>query len=1122
LKRVHSKCLEINFRPSNMEKLLEEVAIIDALRGEILARSSEFVHYKDLKTLSDKLEAYKPIPEFQAFMERFSKVTQLKTQTTNFLRNHSLKTRNTSSLEERLTMPAALEIIERAQQLKAILDPNNEFSNRVTKVMDIMDSIGRFMSGDNESKTVEAVVAFIDQLNLCGIDTGQILDLNTIKDHLEQIRHVELNVCDLQLTDSHRFALQRIEGMGFEHSKIRELLDRLDRISSWKESLLRFEQTSSRFSLEALFHDEVQELYSEDEFHELIKVSQELGLESEKFASVRQHQTNFLALKQEEMNPLLFLDKISLAKKIFSGKIICGEFTVFLREFQRELRFIINALTALNVLKSKVNFEPFGPLIKELVLKQKAPTLAQIESLLSQSEFKSIPIFQTLATEHYSLQESLKKAKHAMETDNLKEIQQYEGVLREISVANETSGQLRRCLEYFEWRKATLNALAPSAVPENILMKSKVEELLALLEDEHFDFSPNSLVAWYNERAQMFKEMYAKVKAISSFPKYENLAKLINQEKNFDSQKDVEIRVQLRQLREDIETWDTVALNSANVSKYLVVPHLLGYLCGSLRFGFRTNLMQETLSKLAMVVSAEEEAKRRLTLGQQRELIEHFDNMKVWTPFVGRLACLKDWYTKVNEISEKVIAKVSKHRVRLMSQLLKKMLSPDSDYEVKILSESLEIVVKRKEKEDTLKNRPRREKKKNQFYVGRNLDQKPARTGKELIEDVVFNDLTQPPTTFCLCNRVGYFEMIQCDFCTKWFHVDCLKFNKSSLNKIKRFGCPVCSLLRNSEFDHCIELHKQERTPFAEFMNLVEEIRQLSDLVELEDNERDIMTAYETYLGIKCASEPLMTELDSYIEKSSDINLTSEIVKQRLEAILAQLKTSLLHLMGLPFFEDLIARIALSCRKFNLWERIHQVKEKKRVDFTDLVYINGMREGIALEDSVLLQDILHTEEILDHLSKIEKAEKERLEYAEFKKVFDRHTKSMKYPTLYESKAKVLEEWPARVTNMKAKFLNNKMVSLKCYKEELAFIEKNVVFKTDYEDFVRERVKLIEKWKQETKAIKESGVYELAKLRQQQAAIEHVLSLDSELQWLTDQIIVLQMNPQNIQAIPINR
>jgi hypothetical protein len=1105
-----------------MEKLADEVTIIDSLKAEISARSNEFVHYKDLKTLSDKLESYKPIPEFQVFIERFSKITQLKNQTTSFLRNHSLKTRNASNIEERLTLPAALEILEKAQQLKAILDPNNEFSNRVAKVLDLMESINRFMADDNVSKTVEAVVSFIDQLNLCGIDTGQILDLNTVKDHLEQIRYVELNLCDLSQTESHRFALQRIDSMGFQHSKISELLERLDRISKWKESLSRFEQTSSRFSLEALFNGEVQELYSDDEFHGLIKVSQELGLESEKFAPVRMHQTNFLILKQERMNPPLFQDKIALAKKIFNGKIICGEFTVFLQEFQRELRFVINALTALNVLKSKVNFEPFGSLIKEIVLKQKAPSLPQIESLLKQSEFKNIPIFDTLDSEYFALQESLKKAKHAMETDNLKEIQHYEGILREITVANETSSQLRRCLEYFDWRKATLSALAPSAVPENISLKAKADELLALLDDQHFDFAPNHLVAWYEERAQLFKDMYTRVRAISSFPKYENLTKLINQEKNFDSQRDVEIRLQLRQLREDIEIWDTVAINSVNVSKYLLVPHLLGYLCGSLRFGFRTNSMQEALGKVAMVAQSEEEAKKKLTLNQQRELIEHFDNIKIWTPFVGRLACLKDWYTKTNELSEKIIAKVSKHRVRLMSQLLKKMLSPESDYEVKVLTDTLEIVVRRKEKEDTLKNRPRREKKKNQFFVGRNADQKPARTGKELIEDVVFNDLTQPPTTFCLCNRVGYFEMIQCDFCTKWFHVDCLKFNKSSLNKIKRFGCPVCSLLRNSEFDHCIELHKQERTPFVEFMSLVEEIRQLSELVELEDNERDILFAYETYLGIKCSSEPLMTELDSYIEKSTDINLTSEVVKQRLEAILIQLKTSLLHLMGLPFFEELISKIALSCRKFNLWERIHQVKEKKRVDYADLVYINGMREGLVLNDSVLLQDILHTEEILDHLSKIEKAEKERLDYAEFKKVFERHTKTMKYPTLYEGKAKVLDEWPARVTTMKAKFLNNKAVSLKCYKEELAFIEKNVAFKTEYEDFVRERVRLIEKWKQETKALKETGGLELAKLRQQKAAVEHLLSVDADLQWLTDQIIVLQMNPQNIQAIPINR
>lgn len=191
--------------------------------------------------------------------------------------------------------------------------------------------------------------------------------------------------------------------------------------------------------------------------------------------------------------------------------------------------------------------------------------------------------------------------------------------------------------------------------------------------------------------------------------------------------------------------------------------------------------------------------------------------------------------------------------------------------------------------------------------------------------------------------------MIQCDFCTKWFHIDCLKFNKSSLNKIKQFECPGCSLVRNSDYARSIEMHKSERTSLEEFKLLVTEINQLAQYVKLGDNQQDILAYYKKYTDILQMSDPLIKQLDNFIEKSQEINFTSEIVKVQVNSIVSQLKEFLTQLLGLPFHCPSIEQIALVLRKFNLIDRVYHMKDKKRVDLPDLYFIDAMKVGQSLK-----------------------------------------------------------------------------------------------------------------------------------------------------------------------------
>lgn len=305
--------------------------------------------------------------------------------------------------------------------------------------------------------------------------------------------------------------------------------------------------------------------------------------------------------------------------------------------------------------------------------------------------------------------------------------------------------------------------------------------------------------------------------------------------------------------------------------------------------------------------------------------------------------------------------------------------------------------------------------------------------------------------------------MIQCDFCINWFHIDCLKFNKSSLNKIKKFKCPCCSLVSNSQYDRSIEMHFSERTTLEEYTVLVQEVSQLAGHIQPGVNQQDILAYYNRYLQISEESAVLMKELDNFIESDQKSGMTGEVVRSKALPWTTKLKTFLTHLLGMPFSCPLIDSLAKVLRKFNLLDRIYQMKDKKRVEQEDLHFIDSMRAGQQLRSEFLQKNVAHCEEVLTHLAKIEALDRKRPAFAEYCKQFDKLIKNIKYVNLLERWQKTIAEWPVLEKSLQTKVANPRLLTLKGYREDLTILEK-LPFSNEYEAMFKRRIAQIEQWK----------------------------------------------------------
>jgi hypothetical protein len=352
--------------------------------------------------------------------------------------------------------------------------------------------------------------------------------------------------------------------------------------------------------------------------------------------------------------------------------------------------------------------------------------------------------------------------------------------------------------------------------------------------------------------------------------------------------------------------------------------------------------------------------------------------------------------------------------------------------------------------------------------------------------------------------------MIQCDFCNKWFHIECLKFNKSSLNKIKQFECPGCSLIRNSGYQKSVETHKSERTPLEEFKNLVTQVIELGLHIKLGDNHKDILNYSNRYNEIFKETERLSRVLDNYIEKSQEINFTSEIVKAQVSVHVNTLKDYLNQMLGMPFYCSSIEKISLVLRKFNLIDRVYHMKDKKRVDLPDLYFIDSMKIGQVLKSEFLQKNVSHCEDVLENLARIEELDTKKLAFPEYKKILDKLLKNVKYTNLIDKKVKLVDTWPNLVESTRTKLSNPRVLTLRVYKEDLAFFEK-LPFVNEFTDIIRLRIKIIDEWRLEVRKI-QIGTADIKDIQRLANIVQAILSpSDPELTWLN---AMLQTNPLN--------
>jgi hypothetical protein len=1099
--KLYSKCVEQKFKPSNFERLESEALYIKSLQYECLQSADKTTQYAELKALTDKLSAFKTLPEFKPVQERFNQATQLKNSIGPFLRTQKTRGSNT---EEKLDVSKGLEILKQIDTIKVVIDGVDKFKEKLDSVVELLKEVEAFLAGPAENKTAEAVAQITEKILSSGVETDQILKLNSLRDSLELIAQAERNLSNPVDAENSLLLLKQVRDRGFTTRRLTELLSSFEDLVKWKDQFNKFIRTPTQFSITQFLNGQLPPLFDYSQFLEVYKVPSKVPIGQDESTLLLKSKSKFDSIITSLPEAKTLSEKITKAKEIFQGRLSDQNIQDFLINLKKELEFTVEALSILNTMGSKAQLEGLTKLLEDVIYKAKQPSILQMESLVKKEEFAHLEVYSILSTELVNLKHVVAQALSAVQSEDYKKIKELEHKFAGLGVCSEIHAQLKNSLAYFEWKNDVTHILEirsssdPKIEQTAILIEQDLESLEVL--------SVPEIINWYISKKESLAFLYKHSLNLPNFIKYEKLSRLAQEERNFDPTKDKELRKKLRQLKDDVDTRDSQKQSTNKLE--LLLPAQLAHLGKLLPFGIRTPFSLDIQKKLTRVIELERDTPAVTTLDHIKDLLLLFAQLGLWTPFSARLSMLKTWYSRTEEVAEKVIARVTRQRVQLISELFNKMISSPEEFEPKVFTDTFEIVIRRKERDEALSLRPRREKKKNQLYIGKNLETKPLKA-REMIEEVAFNDFMDSKATFCICNRVAYFKMIQCDFCGKWYHVDCLKFNKSSLNKIKKFECPVCSLTQNNEFIRSLEIHKSERTSFEEYTQLFQEIQNLGKFIILGNNELDILEYFKRFETIQCLANPLVKEIDGYIEKSHENGFTADPVKRRVEVIVSELKEHLMHLLGLPFYTELIQKIALEIRKFNLIDRVYQLKDKKRVEYSDLQFIDAMKVEQELKSDFLRNGVSHCEAVLENLNKIEQAQKKRVPYAEYKKIFDKYAKNIRYTNLIEEKSRALEDWPKESEIIRLRLLDPKGQTYKYYKDTLAELSKHP-FSSEIEDSLRERVNTLDTWKNDVRRAKESppSVQTLIDLK---AKVEGILSMDPDLDWLRASVQIAQNN-----------
>jgi hypothetical protein len=80
----------------------------------------------------------------------------------------------------------------------------------------------------------------------------------------------------------------------------------------------------------------------------------------------------------------------------------------------------------------------------------------------------------------------------------------------------------------------------------------------------------------------------------------------------------------------------------------------------------------------------------------------------------------------------------------------------------------------------------------------RSYDESEAITGQKRQED-------KDDKPYCLCRRSisdANIEMVQCDACEDWYHLECVNLSPAMVDQIGKYMCPVCCHLRHTTYPY--------------------------------------------------------------------------------------------------------------------------------------------------------------------------------------------------------------------------------------------------------------------------------------------------------------------------------
>ena len=762
LDKIFAKCRDGSFKPSNFEKLEEECLRVRSLKATCANIQLKEVTYAELKGLNEEVSKFKPTPEFRAISEKFSKASALRGAIISFPRCQSLKTRGVVT-DERMDISKAVDIIDSAEELRVVFDHYDRFKEKVQDILDKMSAADEFLKEDDDFKTMGDVDFHIKELLDCLVDTPQIKRLSRIKDFLEQIEQVEKNLKYMQMTETNKATLQRISEMGFRTHQLDRLIAALDQIAGWKALLKAFEETPSAFNLQAFVDASLPGLFPEEQFNLLLAPPKCLTVPGEKKVLLERakDQLEFVKRSYGNLSRTASLgNKIELIRMIYHLKIISPQLGQYLCNTREEILFYSHAALVFQSLPSAGQQYAFliTPVQDIIHRVRKENDINQIRRLASQDHFSHLEAYRALRNELEKLEQLIEDANRSIKSGNIEKIREYEVRLRDVAPCQETHQLLKKNLDFYEWRQEASQFVSnANSIDEEVEERRKklieeVREVQArIYNSEEKDYE--EVCRWYLDQKENLNFLYQKIQSITGFVKVEKLSKLIQEEKSYEFNGDKSIVESLKKIKEALE----IDLNNYSTFNEFHLPASLILLSELLRYRVRTSEMIDLLGKVRGIVEREREADGLLNIEQVKDKILGYKNQNLWTPYYAKLEHLKDWFIISDEISEKVIAKVTKQRVKIKSHLLNSILDNFDDFEVKVSSEENIVCVRRKEKEEGILNRPKREKRHNQFYYGKNIENKQLKTGKELVEDIVFDDFVVAPSeaqqTYCICDR---------------------------------------------------------------------------------------------------------------------------------------------------------------------------------------------------------------------------------------------------------------------------------------------------------------------------------------------------------------------------------